>query len=94
VAVLGGALTKAGRIQDARKVLGDLEAAPPSPFRAWSLAALHTELGNLDEALKWLEFEPHHAFVPWVRVDPLFAPLRKAPGFAQFLDRLKLPPPR
>ena len=93
-AVLGGAYIRAGRIQEARKVLADLEAAPTSSFRAWSLAALNTELGNLDEALKWLDVEPHHAFVPWVRVDPLFAPLRKAPGFARFLDRLKLPPPR
>jgi TolB-like protein/predicted Zn-dependent protease len=94
VALLGHAYARAGRLDEARKVLADLEAAASTPFRAHGLAGLHTQLGNADKALEWLNFEPHHAFVPWARVDPLFAPLRNTPGFAKFLDRLKLPAPR
>jgi TolB-like protein/Tfp pilus assembly protein PilF len=91
--VLGLAYASAGRLQEAREVLAKLEAAPVTPFGAWGLANLHSQLGNLEQAIKWLEYEPHHAFVPWMRVAPELVPLRNTPGFSRMLERMKLPPP-
>ena len=52
---------------------------------------MQMQLGNFDEAFKWANYEPHHAFLPWVRVMPEFAALRSDPRFAGLLARLKLP---
>jgi hypothetical protein len=89
--ILGLAYTAAGRLDDARKIVASLEANP-TPFGAFGLANLHTALGNGDEAIKWLNFEPHHAFLPWARVSPDLASLRPLPEFARLLERMKLPP--
>jgi hypothetical protein len=45
----------------------------------------------MDEAFKWLEHEPHHIFVPWVRVLDWAEPLRHDPRFPAQLKRMNLP---
>jgi hypothetical protein len=54
---------------------------------------LHAQLGEIDEAFTWLDFEPPHAWVPWARVDPWLRPkIERDPRFAAWLTRLRLPP--
>jgi len=48
-------------------------------------------LGNMDEAFRWLAYEPHHAFVAWVAVMPEFNNLHDDPRFDEFVKNLKLP---
>lgn len=87
---LGHTYALAGRRDEARKILAELEEDEATPWGAYSLAVLYTALGKKDEAFRWLAYEPHHAFVPWVRVLPEFKPLWVDPRFKDLLQRMNL----
>jgi TolB-like protein/tetratricopeptide (TPR) repeat protein len=84
---------KAGRADDARRLLSDLEAEPVTPWNAWWRAVAHANLGNLDEAFHWLNYERPHAWLPWTRVLDWFGPIQDDPRFLALLLRMNLPPP-
>ena len=88
--VLGQSYALAGRKDEALKIVAELEKAPNS-FNAWALATLYSALGDRDKAFKWLAYEPAHAWIPWVRIDPQFFPLRVDPRFKEFLQKYNLP---
>ncbi|MBI4264214.1 MAG: hypothetical protein HY657_07550 [Acidobacteria bacterium] len=90
---LGMVHAAAGRIDEARAILATLEAQPPVPFSVWSLSQLHIALGDHDAAFRWLAHRPAHAFLPWIRVHPPFAPLWKDPRFAALMAEMRLPAP-
>jgi TolB-like protein/DNA-binding winged helix-turn-helix (wHTH) protein/Tfp pilus assembly protein PilF len=92
-APLGLIYSLAGRDADAVAILAELEGARTTPWSAYWQVVLNARLGNLDKAFEWLEYEPHHAFVPWVRVDPWVRRiLDQDPRFFAFLDRIGLEP--
>jgi hypothetical protein len=91
-AALGHTYALAGRTVDARRILAELEAEPPSSWNAIGLADLHTALGNFDQAFRWLDYEPAHGWLPWSRVNPALEPLRDDPRFAALLRRMDLTP--
>lgn len=78
----------AGRTEDGLRALRDLEALPPTPYNALRLAGLHAALGNRDEALRWLEYEPKHAFAGWIAWSPEFDSVRDDPRFHAILRRM------
>ena len=82
----------AGRTHDARQLLAELNAQPLTRWNAYGLAALHTALGDLDEAFRYLALRPAHLWLPWTRNDPAFAPLRNDPRFAAHLATMDLKP--
>lgn len=59
------AYIKAGKLKDANAYL---EKMDKTPFNAFSLFQIYTELGDKDEAIKWLKvvYEIRHIFTPWV----------------------------
>lgn len=89
---LAAAYVRAGKRDQALTMLAELESRPPTPFGAYGLALVNAALGNNDAAFHSLEFQPRHAWVPWVRVEAEFAELRKDPRFQDFLRQFKLPP--
>jgi tetratricopeptide (TPR) repeat protein len=91
---LGPAYVAAGRTAEARKLLAELNQQAPDPWTAYWRVELNAALGEYDEAFRWLDYEPHHTWVPWVRVIPRpgLAALRKDPRFPALLRRWKLPP--
>ncbi|MCX6568215.1 MAG: protein kinase [Candidatus Aminicenantes bacterium] len=88
--VLGQSYALSGRKDEALKIVAELEKAPNS-FDAWALATLYSALGDRDKAFKWLAYEPAHAWIPWVRIDPQFFPLRGDPRFRELLRKYNLP---
>ncbi|MGH7544134.1 MAG: hypothetical protein ACREK7_09360 [Gemmatimonadota bacterium] len=96
---LAGTYLAAGRRADAQRILRELEAEEVSSFGAFQRAWLNTVLGDVDEAFRWLDYEPHHAWVAWVRLWPppeLFPEvdrLRKDPRFQDLMARMRLPMP-
>lgn len=88
---LGRTYALAGRTDEARAILADLEAQPPTSWRAIGLADLHAALGNEDEAFRALMFEPPHGWLPWSRVNPALEHVRDDPRFDALLRRLNLP---
>ncbi|MBA7548730.1 hypothetical protein ES705_41196 [subsurface metagenome] len=88
---LGYTYAVTGHIDEAEKILKELEEATPNPFNAWQCATICAGLGNKDEAFKWLNYEPHHAFTAWAAVMPEFNNLHDDPRFKDFVKRLNLP---
>lgn len=83
---------QAGRIEEARDLLNELNSLKTGPWTAFWRVQLNTALGNHDEALRWTEYEPHHHWLAWARVLDWFEPLWADPRFPELLRRMNLPP--
>lgn len=87
--VLGNFLARAGRVDEARATLGELErlfaAGQASSF---DLALIHTGLGDVEAALDALRAacRERHGLLVYLRVEPLWNPLR---GDSRFDDLLR-----
>jgi eukaryotic-like serine/threonine-protein kinase len=90
---LGHAYAKAGRREDALRVLDELQQSPGlrrvSPFH---LALVHVGLGEKDRAIDQLEkaYDEHSERLVWLRADPRFDPLRQDPRFFDLMTRVGL----
>jgi TolB-like protein/Tfp pilus assembly protein PilF len=89
---LGMTYAEVGREDEAREILAEWEKKEVTPIVANALAKLNTALGNVDEAFRWLNYEPAHAWTPWVRVGPVYNPLHGDPRFDELLRKFNLPP--
>jgi len=90
---LGRTYAMAGRQDEARLVLAELEA-DHTLWDTWFIAQIHAVLGEKDEAFRWLEAgcePPHHPYVPWIKHSPAFKPLHDDPRFDDLLRRLNFP---
>ena len=86
----------AGRKEEAWKVLARFLEEEPKPTGAWDswfLIEIYASLGEKDEAFRWLEaaFKERQSFIPWLRDNPGYAPLRSDPRFQDIVRRMKLP---
>jgi len=82
----------AGRLDEARQALAELEA-DYTPWDTWFIAMIYVTLGEKDQAFKWLEAAygpPNHPYLPWIRYSPDFKPLRDDPRFDNLLRRMNL----
>ncbi len=90
---LGYAYAKAGRREDALRVMDELLRSPGerrvSPFH---FALIHIGLGENDRAIDLLEkaYEERVERMVWLRADPRFDPLRLDPRFNDLLARMGL----
>lgn len=59
----------------------------------WALAEIYVALGDHDAALTWLEkgYEVRRDWMPWMRSNSFFKPLRNEPRFKEIVRRLNLP---
>lgn len=81
----------AGRHDVAREFATKLEQeADADP---WALAEIYVALGEHDTALGWLEkgYEVRRDWMPWMRSNSFFKPLRNEPRFKEIVRRLNLP---
>jgi len=90
---LGQAYALCGNGPAARSTLGDLHAiAERRPVPASCFAFVHMGLGEIDEALTWLErgVTRHQAFVVGMAVNPAYDPVRKEARFHTLLQEMGL----
>ncbi len=89
---LGHTYALAGRRDEALEVAAELESQP-QVWYTWGLAEIYAALGEKDKAFRWLEeaYQQRHSFIPWLRDNPLYAPLRSDPRFQDIVRRMKLP---
>ncbi|HZG52880.1 MAG TPA: protein kinase, partial [Pyrinomonadaceae bacterium] len=93
-ATLGSAYAAAGRTQEARHVLAELEELAAKRYISpYYLAIAHTQLGDYERAFTLLQqsFADGEAWIMWVGVQPQFDPLRRDPRFADLVRRTKNP---
>ncbi len=89
--MLGYTYAVTGHIEEAEKILNELEKAELSSWNAIGRAVIHGALGNMDEAYKWVDYEPHHAWIAWITCMPMFKPLHDAPQYEEFVQQLNIP---
>jgi tetratricopeptide (TPR) repeat protein len=93
LAALGHAYARAGKHQDARKVLKVLQEQSNDRYvSAYSLALIHLALGDKHQAFSCLEeaYENRCEMMTWLMVDPAFDSIRTDLRFANLLRRLGL----
>ena len=86
-------LTLAGREREARAVLQELtEQSQRKYVSPLGIALIHMGLGDDDRAFQWLEtaYENSETLLNYIKVDPIFDPLRPDPRYRNLLERLKL----
>ncbi|MCK5442902.1 MAG: hypothetical protein KAJ23_13515 [Maribacter sp.] len=89
----GIAVIQSGNIEEGMVLIKELEAMPITPYNAWGLARLYLEIGDLDNAFKWLNFEDKHAFYPWIRTLDLDKKIKQDPRFLKLIREMNLPDP-
>lgn len=95
IALLGYAYALSGNKIEAENLLSELKALESENFRISPvlMSMLYTGLGNITEALSFLEkaCDKHDQILIRMRVDPLFDPLRIYPRFAELMRKVGLP---
>ena len=81
-----------GDQKKALAIVEELKNTTVTPRIAFGLMLVYVALGDLDEAFRWLEFEPADVWVPWTRTWPGLEPLRNDPRYKIFLRKKNLPP--
>ena len=93
VSMLGYALGRAGRQDDARAILDSLLArAAPEYLAPTSIATIHVGLGENEQALDWLErgYAARDVRMTFLKVDRRWDPLRDEPRFVAIVRRMRL----
>ena len=94
IAYLGVAQARAGHIDIAVSLLRQLlTRSEKEPVPPRCLVFLYAATGDRDRALEWLErtYEVRDSGLFWLRVMPLYDPLRSSPRFNRVLRRMGLP---
>lgn len=94
VGTLGYYCAKAGRKDDARKALAELEDMSKHRFVAsYWMAAVHVGLGENDEAFTWLEkaYQERSWWLVFLKMDPMMESLHSDPRYADLIRRIGYP---
>jgi len=86
-------LAQAGRTDEARRMLREIEASPDARNVPENLATIYTALDDREAAFDLLNraVSARVQNVVWLKVDPRFAPLHADPRFAALLRQVGLP---
>ena len=97
LALLGRAYAESGKKEKAMEALGKLKAIGEQRYvRNYLYTIIYIGLGDKATALDYLEKAQSDAETPdttWLRVDPLFDPLRDEPRFQQLVAKMFLQSP-
>jgi TolB-like protein/DNA-binding winged helix-turn-helix (wHTH) protein/Tfp pilus assembly protein PilF len=92
-AYLGHAYALSGRKADALKIAKELETRPDLKSSAdASIALIYVGLGDMDQAMSWLNKAYDARFNPSILIRPAFDPLRSDARFQELKRRMGLPP--
>ena len=69
------------------------ERAKKSYVSAYEIAAIHTALGEKEQAFAWLDkaYQERSSWLIHLKWEPRFQPLRSDPSFQELLRRIGLP---
>jgi hypothetical protein len=92
-----GNYVRAGKVEEGMELLKEIEAIYDSIPNSWDalvMAEIYAAVGDYENAVKWYSSEPHHHFVPWVRVRVVYdSAFHDHPGFKKLMRRFNLPDP-
>jgi serine/threonine-protein kinase len=91
---LAVAYTRAGRQDEARKLLNDLKDESKTRYvAAYYIAIIYAGLGEKDQAFAWFEkaYQDRSWWLVWLKVDPLVDSLRSDERFNALIHRIGFP---
>ena len=92
MANLARADAASGKRGEAEKLLSDLKKrSSPGYSHGSEIAVIYASLGDMDQAMNWLEKGYEERFNPGVLLRPGFDPLRSDPRFQDLVRRIGLP---
>ena len=94
IALLGNVYALAGKHDEARKLLGQLEELSKRKYvPPFFIASIYIGLGEKDRAFEWLEkaYQERSTHLVNLKVQPVFDPIRTDPRFADLLRRVGIP---
>src|SRR5712692_332435 len=86
-------LALSGRRREAEAIVAELEARARERYvTPVAFCIAHLGLRNVDQVFHWLDraYEDRRGWLTYMKVDPIFAPVKDDPRFAEFLRRMKL----
>lgn len=93
--VMAIALGKAGQVEAAGQILAGIEHhAQTNYVPPYYLALITANIGDADKAFYWLEkaYQERSAWMPWIKLEPLFNSLKTDARFTDLLRRIGLKP--
>jgi hypothetical protein len=93
MAALGHTYAVSNRRAEAERILDELiEMSRRIYVSPYSIARIHTGLGNTELALEWLEkaCDQRHGILAYLKVEPIFDPLRSEARFTDLLRKMGL----
>jgi TolB-like protein/Flp pilus assembly protein TadD len=85
---LGYSYAMAGHKKEAQQIVDEILKGDITPWQAIGLIEIYAALGEKDEAFKWLDYKPYHAWIAGIGVLPEFNPLHGDPRFDEFVKKL------
>ena len=92
-ATLGYVLARSGQADEARAILAALERQRQTGYVSpVSFATIHLGFGDTEAALDWTEraFEDRRGWMAYLRVNPIFDPVRGHPRFEALCEAMRL----
>ncbi len=89
---LGMVYLKTGRYQEGMRQIEMLKQNI-NAFNSFGLALLYAEMDSLDQFFEYANYQPIHAFHPWLRVEISNPKIIADPRFKQLMDKMNLPMP-
>jgi eukaryotic-like serine/threonine-protein kinase len=90
---LAHVLALSGRRREAEVLVAELEARARERYvTPVALCIAHLGLGNVDQVFHWLEraYQDRRGWLTYMKVDPIFDPVRGDPRFEEFLTKMGL----
>ena len=91
---LGQFYAASGREKEARKIIDDLKQRSQQTYvQPMWIAGIYAALGSRNEAFEWLQkaYDDRSVSLVYLKIDPVFKPLRSDPRFTELLGRMRLP---
>ena len=86
-------LALSGRRREAEAMVAELEARAREDYvTPVALCIAHLGLRNVDRVFHWLDraYEDRRGWLTYMKVDPIFDPVRNEPRYTAFLKRMRL----
>lgn len=90
---LGHLYFRSGQIEKGTELIKQMQSEPLNSYNALVLASLYGRADSLDKFFEFANYEPPHAWFPWLRKNVDNSKLINDPRFKQLMVKMNLPMP-
>lgn len=86
-------LIETGNLDEVMLLVQEMKSYPPNPFLSFIMARTYARLDSADQFFYYANYEPTHAFHPWLRKAVTSENILRDPRFKLLMDKFNLPMP-